>query len=221
MKTELTNDGPYQGEDKRRASLRTFSAFVGGLFLFSGFAALVYQVVWMRQLSLFFGTDVYAAAITLSVFMGGLSIGGAIAERFVDRLKQPLRAYGVIEVAIGLYAFFLHRLLLAFTPILHQAYRDHFEAAPLIYQLLRVTVAVLILVPPTTLMGMTLPLIVKCFVQRDGELGKFSGYFYMVNTLGALAGTIVAAFALIPNWAWIVRLCLPSPSISLLAPLWS
>ena len=75
---------------------------VGGLFFFSGFAALVYQVVWMRHLSLFFGSDVYAVAITLSVFMGGLSLGSWLAEKFVDRLERPLVLYGGIEIGRNL-----------------------------------------------------------------------------------------------------------------------
>ena len=65
---------------------QAFALFVAGLFFFSGFAALVYQVTWMRHLSLFFGSDVYSVAITLSVFMGGLSLGSYIAERVEDRV---------------------------------------------------------------------------------------------------------------------------------------
>src|SRR4051794_39704248 len=52
------------------------------LFFFSGFSSLVYQVVWMRQLSLFFGSDVYSAAVTLSCFMAGLSLGSLVVARF-------------------------------------------------------------------------------------------------------------------------------------------
>src|SRR5580765_6404015 len=92
----------YKIEEQTRdlpvSSMRTFATFVGGLFFFSGFAALVYQVVWMRQLSLFFGSDVHAAAITLSVFMAGLSLGSWLAELFADRLNRPLVAYGLMEI---------------------------------------------------------------------------------------------------------------------------
>ncbi len=152
----------------------------------------------MRQLSLFFGSDVYAAAITLSVFMGGLSLGSAIAERLVDKLKRPLLCYGLIEIAVGIYAFFFRDFLVAFAPILERVYRVYFEAAPITYQSVRIGVAALALLPPTILMGSTLPLVVKSFVQRDTELGRFSGTFYAINTLGALVGTLFAAFALMP-----------------------
>ena len=83
---------------------RRWAVFVACLFFFSGFAALVYQVMWMRRLSLFFGSDVYSAAITLSAFMGGLSLGSWIAYRVVDRLARPLLWYGLIEICIGVYA---------------------------------------------------------------------------------------------------------------------
>src|SRR4026209_2348662 len=118
---------------------------VGGLFFFYGFAALVYQVVWMRHLSLFFGSDVYAAAITLSVFMGGLSLGSWLAERFVDRLIRPLLAYGMIEILIGVYAFFFTTLLHSFTPTLREMYGSSFESAPLLYQAMRIAVAAAVL----------------------------------------------------------------------------
>ena len=67
---------------------QAFALIIAGLFFFSGFAALVYQVTWMRHLSLFFGSDVYSAAITLSVFMAGLSLGSYIAERVEDRVTR-------------------------------------------------------------------------------------------------------------------------------------
>jgi spermidine synthase len=175
---------------------RSTALLVGALFFFSGFAALVYQVVWMRQFALFLGSDVYAAAITLSVFMGGLSFGSWLAGKFADRLARPLLGYGLIEVAIGLYALAFAALLQAFLPALREVYR---EATPIAYQAARLGLAAALLVLPTTLMGMTLPLIVGGLVQRSSELGRRGGTFYALNTLGAFAGTLVAAFALIPT----------------------
>jgi len=179
---------------------QTFALIIAGLFFFSGFAALVYQVTWMRHLSLFFGSDVYSAAITLSVFMAGLSLGSYIAERVEDRVTRPLLLYGLIEILIGLYALFFTNLLGAFTPLLKQVYQAYFETAHSVYESARILIAATVLLFPTTLMGATLPLIVKNFVRRDSEVGRFGGLFYAINTLGALAGVIVAAFALIPGF---------------------
>jgi spermidine synthase len=183
---------------------RRTALFVAGLFFFSGFAALVYQVTWMRHLALFLGSDVYSAAITLSAFMGGLSLGSFVAENVVDRLRRHLLLYGVIEIMIGLYALFFPDFLSGFSPFLKEIYRNHFETTPMIYQTVRVSIAALILIFPTALMGATLPLIVKCFVRKGTELGKFGGFFYAVNTFGALAGVLTAAFILFPLFGMIV-----------------
>ena len=61
-----------------------------GLFLFSGATALVYQVTWLRELSLIFGASFYAVSIVLSSFMGGLALGGWVAGRLSDRFTRPL-----------------------------------------------------------------------------------------------------------------------------------
>jgi spermidine synthase len=170
------------------------------LFFLSGFTSLVYQVMWMRRLSLFFGSDIYSAAITLSAFMGGLALGSGIAERVVDRLPRPLRWYGLIEIAIGLYALAFHRLLGAFEPLLRDVYVATFDAAPELYHTVRVAVAAGMLLVPTALMGATLPLVVRSFVRTDRELGELGGFFYAINTIGALAGTLAATFVLFPSW---------------------
>ena len=74
------------------------------VFFFSGFSSLVYEVIWMRRLALFFGSDVYSAALTLSAFMGGLTLGSLLAARYVDRLRRLLVWYGLLEILIGIYA---------------------------------------------------------------------------------------------------------------------
>ena len=175
-----------------------FARFVAGLFFFSGFSALIYQVTWARRLSLFFGSDVYSTAITLSAFMAGLSLGSYIAEKVVDRVKGHLLYYGIIELCIGVYSLCFSALLHAFTPELRHIYQTCFETAPLIYQAARIMVAALVLLPPTTLMGATLPLVVKTFVRKDSEMGRFGGFFYSTNTFGALTGVMASAFVLIP-----------------------
>ena len=89
-------------------------------------------------------------------------------------------------------------MLSAFQPLLHGVYAASFESAPFVYQATRVAIAVGMLLGPTALMGATLPLVVRSVVRTDHELGKFAGFFYAINTLGALVGTLVAAFGLFP-----------------------
>ena len=80
------------------------------LFFCSGATALIYEVVWSKYLSQMFGSTIYAQTVVLAVFMGGLALGNRIFGGRSDALRQPLRAYGFIETAIGLYAFFFPML---------------------------------------------------------------------------------------------------------------
>lgn len=171
----------------------------GLLFLLSGATSLAYQVAWTRILSLFFGSDVYAAAITLSVFMGGLSLGSWIAGRWGDWLKRPLLVYGVCEIAIAVAAYLFPFFLSGFEGIYQDIYRDRFDAQPGLYHGFRLTVAASVLTVPTLLMGATLPLIVRRFANTPHILGRRVGAFYAINTLGALSGTLIAGFALLPR----------------------
>ena len=183
---------PRAGGDSRRALLA-----VTVLFFLSGAAGLVYQVLWMRSLGLFLGSDLYALSIILSSFMGGLALGSLAGGRLAERVSRPLFWYGVAEVGIGLFALLFASILAAFDPILRAAYPSG-DAGSWLYQGIRIGTAVLVLLAPTTLMGATLPLILKHFVRSRSVLGEMAGYFYAVNTLGALAGTAVAGFVLLP-----------------------
>ena len=152
------------------------------------------------MMSLFFGSDVYAAAITLSVFMGGLSLGSWLAARWGDRLLQPLRLYGVCEIIIGLYALAFPLLLGLFETSYQDVYRDFFETSPERYHGFRFIFAFIILLVPTVFMGATLPIIVRQFAYKIHMLGLRVGQFYSINTMGAIGGTLAAGFVLLPNF---------------------
>jgi spermidine synthase len=170
---------------------------IGGVFFFSGFSSLVYEVVWMRHLSLFFGSDVYSAALTLSAFMGGLMIGSLLAGRYADRVHSPLILYGILEVCIGVYALLFPNVLNIFASEYRHIYQTYFATAPWVYNSFRILVATITLLIPTTMMGATLPLVVKRFGKHK-KIGKYSGFFYSINTFGALGGVLGVGFALLP-----------------------
>src|SRR5215204_6118656 len=89
-----------------------YGGAVLGLFFASGATALVYEVVWSKYLALMFGSTIQAQTVVLAVFMGGLALGNRLFGKRADAIRQSLRAYGFIEIAIGLYAMFfplLHR----------------------------------------------------------------------------------------------------------------
>jgi len=171
---------------------------VTGLFFLSGSAGLVYQILWMRQLGLFFGSDMYGVSIILSTFMGGLALGSLLGGRLAEKTNRPLLWYGVAELGIGLFALPFSAILAGFDPLLQAAYPQGPAGATAAYQATRVLFASGTLLVPTTLMGMTLPLIMKHFVRNRSVLGGMAAYFYAVNTFGALVGTLAAGFALLP-----------------------
>jgi spermidine synthase len=171
---------------------------VTALFFASGAAGLVYQVLWMRSLSLFFGSDMYGVSIILGTFMGGLALGSLAGGWLAERISRPLVAYGLAELAIGLFALRFTALLSAFEPMLQAAYPAAASTTSGSYHLTRVVLAVLALLVPTLLMGATLPLIMRHFARARDTLGATAARFYAVNTLGALAGTLTAGFVLLP-----------------------
>jgi spermidine synthase len=171
---------------------------VYAFFFLSGAISLIYQVAWVRMLSLFFGSDAYSAAMTLSVFMGGLALGSWLASRFADRIARPLLIYGVLEILAALSALVAPFVLDAFFAVYKVVYVSSFDTQPWLYQSFRVVVAMATLLVPTTMMGATLPLLVRRFAHEISELGRQAGELYAANTAGALVGTIGAGFVLLP-----------------------
>jgi spermidine synthase len=186
------------GPEHREAVSRPLMISVIALFFVSGSAGLVYQVLWMRMLGLFFGSDMYGVSIILGTFMGGLALGSLLGGKLSERLERPLMAYGVAELGIGVFALLFPWLLTLLEPVLRPAYLTVEAGNGWVYQLIRVLLASGLLLVPTSLMGATLPLILKHFVRSRSHLGEMAGTFYAVNTLGALAGTLGGGFVLLP-----------------------
>jgi spermidine synthase len=197
MATNSAVELPSVGGLEKSSSETKLLLLMGAVFFFSGFSALVYEVVWMRHLSLFFGSDVYSAALTLSAFMGGLMIGSLLAARYSDRAQNPLIWYGLLEICIGLYALFFPNFLNMFAGEYRRIYQTFFAIAPWLYNSFRILVATITLLIPTTMMGSTLPLVVKRF-GKQRTIGKYSGFFYSINTFGALGGVFGVGFVLLP-----------------------
>ena len=166
------------------------------LFFGSGFSGLVYEVVWMRLLSLIFGNSVYAAATVLAGFMGGMAIGGFIFGKVADRTKNPLKLYGILELLVGCFALAFPAILKGLLPV----YLWYARASGASYHSLSFAQAILLvflLLIPTTLMGGTLPLLTRQLTQRMSVLGKNLGLLYGLNTWGAVLGCGAAGFVLI------------------------
>jgi spermidine synthase len=165
------------------------------IFILSGAAGLMYEVVWSRQLVLVFGNTTQAVSTILTGFFGGLAIGSFVGGRMADRVRSPLRLYGLIELVLV--------VIVLLTPLtfrlLHEVYRGVFpaiEGQPVVLALIRFVLAVLALAPATVLMGATLPTLTRQLSQ-DRHLSAAFGRLYAANTLGAIVGTLVAGLVLI------------------------
>ncbi|MDB4512330.1 fused MFS/spermidine synthase, partial [Arenicella sp.] len=170
-------------------------------FILSGFAALLYQTAWMRQFSLVFGTSELAVAAVLSAYMGGLALGASIAARWTDRVTRPVLFYGVLEGGIALAALAVPLLLKLASLLYISAFGNQaqpVDASGLGQSFFYFVMAFIVLAIPTTFMGATLPLLTKYVVQSKEQIGTRVGLLYATNTFGAIGGTVVAGFVLLP-----------------------
>jgi spermidine synthase len=166
------------------------------MFFFSGAAALIYQVVWVRSLSLVFGGTHLAVTTVLSVFMGGLALGSYLIGKHVDRLKKPLRFYGFLELGIAFFAFAFIGLMKIY-PAVYIFLVNGVENSTFYLTTIRVSFAVLALIVPTALMGGTLPVLTRFISSHPKKLGTKLSLLYGFNTLGAVVGTAAAGFFLL------------------------
>ncbi|MBU2574994.1 MAG: fused MFS/spermidine synthase [Elusimicrobia bacterium] len=168
------------------------------LFFLSGVSGLIYETVWFRMLIRVFGTTLEATSTALAVFMGGLALGAWLIGRKADKIKNPLRCYAFIEIAVGLLAAAATILLINLPQLIAGLLPEGAGfAAGLGRGLLRIVVAGAILLPPTILMGATLPLLTGYLSKSLGEAGGKLSRLYALNTFGAVAGVLVSGFLLI------------------------
>lgn len=167
-----------------------------GLFFLSGISGLAYQIVWIRILKLIFGVTAFAASTVVSSYMAGLSLGSYYFGRLVDRSKNKLRLYALLEIGIGVYAVFTP-LIFKGTDYLYTLIYAQFHPHFYVFALIRFLLAFIIILIPTVLMGGTLPALIRYFVSGRQQTGKLAGYLYSFNTLGAVIGAFFTGFFLV------------------------
>ena len=168
------------------------------MFVLSGATSLVYEVVWLRQLVLIFGSTLFATSSVLSTFMGGLALGAFIAGRMMRDRGHPLRIYGLLELGIGIYALLVPFLFDALTPIYRALWNAGASESFTLFSLAKFAGIAVVLLPPTILMGATLPVLARLVADDPERMGGQVGALYAVNTFGAVAGTFIAGFVAIP-----------------------
>src|SRR5438067_5258176 len=171
-------------------------AVLSGLLFFSGIGALIFETLWLRLSGLAFGNSVWATALILSSFMAGLALGNAIAASSKIRRWRPLHLYAVLEILVALLGctivFGLPLVGVWLRPIWQMLW--NFQPTLLA---LRFVVSFVVLLVPTTAMGLTLPVLIEDPILRRSDFGRAIGFLYGSNTLGAVAGALLGEVYLI------------------------
>ncbi len=162
-------------------------------FLLSGVAGLVYEVLWGRYLGLFIGGTAQAHTLVLATYMGGLALGNALFGRIVDRFANRLLLYALLEVGIGGFCLFFPEIFDGLSALYLELARANGAGSP-INAPLKAALAAVCLLPPTVLMGGTLPALARATTQRLADAGPQVARLYFVNSLGAAVGAALAGF---------------------------
>lgn len=170
------------------------------LFL-SGIGALIFETLWLRLSGLAFGNSIWAAALILSSFMAGLALGNALAASSTIRRWRPLHLYAALEVLVALFGCTIVFGLPVLGEWMRPAWQALWSYQPTLLGL-RFIISFLILLLPTTAMGLTLPVLIEDPILRQANFGRAIGFLYGANTLGAVVGALlgegylIAAFGL-------------------------
>jgi spermidine synthase len=161
------------------------------LFVGSGCSALIYEIVWFQLLQLVIGSSAVSLAVLLGTFMGGMCLGSLGLPRIISRRPHPLRVYALLELGTGLTAVFV----LFVMPYIDRLYMSGVAPGPPGI-LLRGAVSAVCLLPPTLLMGATLPAIAR-WIEATPHGVSWLGFFYAGNIAGAVFGCLLAGFYLL------------------------
>jgi spermidine synthase len=171
-----------------------FDSWVPLLFLASGAAGLIYQVVWTEDLTLIFGDTSLAIVTTVTAFLAGLGFGSLVGAAVGARLRRALAVYGLLEIAVGCLALLMPLAFGVIATVFRTAYLSLTSTE---VALIRFGLAFVTLAPVTMLMGMSLPVLTRHLVREDPQIGQRIARLYGLNTLGAVAGSVASGYLLI------------------------
>src|SRR5476649_327419 len=161
------------------------------LFIGSGCAALIYEIVWFQLLQLIIGSSSISLGILLGTFMGGMCLGSLLLSRLISARQHPLRVYAALELGIGV----LGLLILVAMPLVGGIYTA-WGGEGVFGIIFRAVVAGICLLPPTMLMGATLPAISRWVKATPGGV-SWLGFFYGGNIAGGVIGCVLSGFYLL------------------------
>src|SRR5499427_2011079 len=171
--------------------------FLLGIFVVSGFTGLIYESIWSHYLKLFLGHAAYAQTLLLAIFMGGMALGAWLVARYCARLRQLLWGYLLIEALIGVLGILFHRVFVAATDF---SFATVIPALPagLAINIYKWSLAAVLVLPQSVLLGMTFPLVSGGIIRRWPERpGETLSILYFTNSLGGALGVLVSGFMLV------------------------
>ncbi len=169
------------------------------IFALSGFAGLIYESIWSHYFRLFLGHAAYAQVLVLCIFMGGMALGSAIAGRYSVRLKNLLLAYAVVEGLVALFGLTFHALFTGITGHVNEILIPGL-ASPVQVHVLKWTVAGLLILPQSVLLGMTFPLMSGGLLRAfPGRTGSRIALLYFCNSIGGAVGVLANGFWFVPR----------------------
>jgi len=171
-------------------------AIFSGILFLSGIGALIFETLWLRLSGLAFGNSVWAAALILSSFMAGLALGNALAASLRIRRWRSLHLYAVLEGLVAVFGCTIVFGLPVLGDWMRPVWQTLWSYQPTLLAL-RFIVSFLILLVPTTAMGLTLPVIIEDPALRQTNFGRVMGFLYGSNTLGAVVGALLGEAYLI------------------------
>ena len=175
-------------------------------FFFSGATSLALEVAWSKVLSYSLGVDLYASATVVTAYMAGIGLGAHLSVRLPHPWRHSPLTYALLQGIIGAFGIVSVPLFHATQPLLTLLHGLSFASSAL-FLLLRFVVVFSLMLLPATLMGMTLPILAGVGQDRSrAGLARWAGLLYGVNTVGAVAGTLVTGFGLIP-WLGLNATC--------------
>ena len=178
------------------AAARALPAWAAVCFLCSGAAGLIYEVVWSKQLAYLLGSSLHSVATVVAAFLGGLALGARLLGTRLARRTDLARSYAALELGVAVLGLVLLPLLRSLDGPVGQLFRA-FGGEGAAFAAARVVLLAVLLVPPAALMGATLPVLVaRC---ERGTLGAGLARLYAINTAGAVAGSVVGGFLLLPS----------------------
>lgn len=180
------------------SSYQPYRLMLRAVFFVSGAGALVFETIWFRQAGLTFGNSAEASSVVLSAFMAGLALGNYLVGRFSNGIRRPLRFFAAAEGCVAVAGVLLVLILPAFSSLITPLLTD-LVGHPFMVNVVRLFLGFLLLLVPSTAMGVTLPILVRALTRSEQSFGSALGGLYGWNTLGAVAGALCGEIA-ITSW---------------------